>query len=120
MKGRFQSLKELRIQISSELRHEYAKFWVICCIIIHNLVIDIEGTVSERWSEDGMDFRFAGVQGHDLEDGGNCGRDGEEEEEEEEEDVDETGNGTLLNVEPEQFHLDLMEQLFRTWPFRRN
>ena len=53
-----------------------------------------------------------------MEDGGNCGRDGEEEEEEE--DVDETGNGTLLNVEPEQFRLDLMEQLFRTWPLCHN
>jgi hypothetical protein len=34
--------------------------------------------------------------------------------------VDETGNGTLLIVEPEQFRLNLMEQLFHTWPLRRN
>ena len=113
MKGRFQSLKELRIQVSSELKHEYAKFWVICCIIIHNLAIDIEGAV-ERWDEDGTNFHPGGAQGHNSEDEDNRGRDGEEE------DVDETGNGTLLNVEAEQSRLNLMEHLFCTWPLRRN
>lgn len=42
MKGRFQSLKELRIQINSQKRHQFANLWIICCIILHNLIIRIE------------------------------------------------------------------------------
>lgn len=43
LKGRFQSLRELRIQISSLNRHRWAIVWIRCCIILHNLIIMIEG-----------------------------------------------------------------------------
>jgi len=57
LKGRFQSLKELRIQISSHQKHEYAKLWIICCLILHNLIIRFEeengGTNLDEWLDDG-------------------------------------------------------------------
>lgn len=43
LKGRFQSLRELRIQISSTERHRSAVRWIQCCITLHNLIIMIEG-----------------------------------------------------------------------------
>lgn len=42
LKGRFQALKELRIQIDSVQRHKWAVMFVRCCIILHNLVLRIE------------------------------------------------------------------------------
>ena len=70
--------------------------------------------ISKELQKDGTNFHPGGAQGHNSEDEDNRGRDGEEE------NVDETGNGTLLNVEAEQSRLNLMEHLFRTWPLRRN
>lgn len=43
LKGRFQSLRELRIQIGNESQHEWALVWIRCCIILHNIILDIEG-----------------------------------------------------------------------------
>jgi hypothetical protein len=42
LKGRFQSLRELRIQIGSKQKHRWAILWIRCCIILHNLVIRID------------------------------------------------------------------------------
>jgi hypothetical protein len=44
LKGRFQALRELRIQIASHKRHEWAIFFIRCCIILHNLIIMLEGS----------------------------------------------------------------------------
>ena len=53
LKGRFQSLHELRINVSSHNRHLYTIMWCRACIILHNLIIRIEGdTVDERWMEE--------------------------------------------------------------------
>ena len=57
LKGRFQSLKELRIQISLEKTHEFAKLWIICCIILHNIIIDIK-KASNRWIEHEADYLY--------------------------------------------------------------
>jgi hypothetical protein len=43
LKGRFQSLKELRVRINSERDHKWAVLWILCCIILHNLILIIEG-----------------------------------------------------------------------------
>jgi hypothetical protein len=52
LKGRFQSLHELRIQIGSHNHHMRAIIWIRCCIILHNLIIQFEG------NEDGdVDWR---------------------------------------------------------------
>lgn len=42
LKGRFQSLRELRIPIGSQKNLDYATNWIICCMIIHNMVIRFE------------------------------------------------------------------------------
>jgi DDE superfamily endonuclease len=43
LKGRFSSLRGLRQQIKDERDHELAVYWVISCLILHNLVLGIEG-----------------------------------------------------------------------------
>lgn len=43
LKGRFQSLRELRIQVRDKEKHEWAVTWIRCCIILHNMIISIEG-----------------------------------------------------------------------------
>jgi hypothetical protein len=42
LKNRFQSLKELRFQISSQKMHHFVILWITCCLILHNLIIRIE------------------------------------------------------------------------------
>ncbi|KIO27437.1 hypothetical protein M407DRAFT_38880, partial [Tulasnella calospora MUT 4182] len=43
IKGRFQSLRGLRIRINRKRNHVDACNWIRMCLILHNLVIDIEG-----------------------------------------------------------------------------
>jgi DDE superfamily endonuclease len=55
LKGRFQSLHELRIQIGSRERHLWAIIWIRCCFILHNLIIKIEGNNNDdSWMEELM------------------------------------------------------------------
>ena len=42
LKGRFQVLCELRIQITSPKHHKWAITFVRCCIILHNIIIRLE------------------------------------------------------------------------------
>lgn len=42
LKGRFQSLKELRVQISGPPDLAYATLWINSCIIIHSFYQDYE------------------------------------------------------------------------------
>lgn len=44
LKGRFQCLRGLRVKINSHEDHRTALRWVTVTIILHNLIIDIEGT----------------------------------------------------------------------------
>ncbi|EGO03624.1 hypothetical protein SERLA73DRAFT_69472 [Serpula lacrymans var. lacrymans S7.3] len=46
LKIRFQSLKELRIQIDSVNKIDSVIIWIRCCIILHNLIIEHEGKES--------------------------------------------------------------------------
>ena len=43
LKGRFQSLRELRIQITLPKHHRWAIHFIRCCITLHNLVVRLEG-----------------------------------------------------------------------------
>ena len=47
-----QSLKELRIQINSKEWLDFTVIWIRCCIILHNLIIDIEGNPIQGLSTD--------------------------------------------------------------------
>ncbi|KIK73221.1 hypothetical protein PAXRUDRAFT_68297, partial [Paxillus rubicundulus Ve08.2h10] len=42
LKGRFQSLRELRHSIHSAKDVQYTVNWVICCLILHNMIIRFE------------------------------------------------------------------------------
>ena len=36
LKGRFQSLKGLRVLISNKASHKFATYWIKACIVVHN------------------------------------------------------------------------------------
>ncbi|KJA12826.1 hypothetical protein HYPSUDRAFT_96761, partial [Hypholoma sublateritium FD-334 SS-4] len=42
LKGRFQSLKGLRINIKDEASHKFATYWVVACIGLHNFAMMCE------------------------------------------------------------------------------
>ncbi|KIJ67140.1 hypothetical protein HYDPIDRAFT_74457, partial [Hydnomerulius pinastri MD-312] len=42
LKGRFQSLRELRHNIQTEADLHFAMYWVQCCLILHNMIIRFE------------------------------------------------------------------------------
>ena len=46
LKGRFQCLRGLRVAINNPDDHIKATKWITCAIILHNLVIDVDGGVS--------------------------------------------------------------------------
>jgi hypothetical protein len=46
LKGRFQCLQGLRVNIHNNYDHKKACQWVSIAIILHNLVIDVEGSES--------------------------------------------------------------------------
>jgi hypothetical protein len=48
LKGRFASLKALRIRISNEKSHKFATFWIACCIGIHSFAMICEEEESSR------------------------------------------------------------------------
>ena len=52
LKGGFQSLRELRIQIGSHKIHKWAILWVRCCVILHNLIIQFEEKSAEAIDSD--------------------------------------------------------------------
>lgn len=54
LKGRFQSLKELRICINNAKDMSYASCWIQACIVIHAFAIDHELDTDQSWLEDGV------------------------------------------------------------------
>lgn len=56
LKGRFQCLRGLRVTINSQQEHKNACRWITIAIILHNLVIDVEGVAAGA--------HFIGEHGH--------------------------------------------------------
>ncbi|KLO05735.1 hypothetical protein SCHPADRAFT_838975 [Schizopora paradoxa] len=56
LKGRFQCLRGLRVTINSQQEHKNACRWITIAIILHNLVIDVEGAAAGA--------HFVGDHGH--------------------------------------------------------
>jgi len=54
LKGTFQSLKEIRIQLTDTRRHMIIIMWARVCIILHNLIIRIEGDNFDETWRDGL------------------------------------------------------------------
>ena len=46
LKGRFQCLRGLRVNIRSKRDHHSACQWITIAIILHNLILDVEGSKS--------------------------------------------------------------------------
>jgi hypothetical protein len=42
LKDRFQSLRELRVQIQDQKDQSYADTWIRTCLVLHNMIGDIE------------------------------------------------------------------------------
>lgn len=91
LKGRFQCLRGLRVAINSQEQHIEAGRWITVAIILHNLIIDVEGKESAE--------KFAPIHtpGEEQEDAGANG--GEEEDEEHGEDAEGEEIRTLLTAE---------------------
>jgi hypothetical protein len=78
LKGRFQCLRGLHVNINSPNDHIRACHWITVAIILHNLIIDVEGTASGHY------FQPEHPGAHEMADTGD-----HEEENEEEEEADE-------------------------------
>jgi hypothetical protein len=70
LKGTFQSLKEIRIQLVDARRHMIIIMWARVCIVLHNLIIRIEGdNFDEVWRDGlvrrGLDRELAGDSGEE-------------------------------------------------------
>ena len=68
LKGTFQFLKEIRIQLINTKCHMVIIMWVHMCIILHNLIIRIKGdNFDEVWRESlvrvGLEEHGAGRDG---------------------------------------------------------
>ena len=48
LKGRFQSLKELRVQIMNQKSHKFATYWVACCVGVHTFAMTCEDADEEN------------------------------------------------------------------------
>lgn len=70
LKGRFQCLRGLRVHINSNKDHYEACRWISVAIVLHNVVIDVEGSKSAEY--------FGNVHGteEEEEDTGNYQEDG--------------------------------------------
>lgn len=101
LKGTFQSLKEIRIQLVNTRRHMIIIMWARVCIVLHNLIIRIEGdNFDKKWRESLV----------------NIGRDhahanGDTDEDEDPADALE-GARRRLETPGQRFRLKLMDDLF--------
>jgi hypothetical protein len=76
LKGTFQSLKEIRIQLTDSRHHMIVIMWARVCIVLHNLIICIEGdNFDERWRDGlvraGLNCLHGGIPDADEEAGDN-------------------------------------------------
>jgi hypothetical protein len=74
LKGRFQSLEEIRIKITNESDHKWVMVWILTCMILHNFIIRFEG---ESAGDDFPDLQAAPVDldvAEDLPEGSDIGQ----------------------------------------------
>ena len=106
LKGTFQSLKEIRIQLVDTKRHMIIIMWARVCIVLHNLIIRIEGdNFDEKWRESLV------RTGRDLERANN-----DSDDDDETEDALERAR-RRIETPGQRFRLQLMDDLFDS-PFR--
>jgi hypothetical protein len=52
LKGRFQSLKGLRVSIKDQKTHKFATYWVAACIGVHSFAMECEDTERDAEAEE--------------------------------------------------------------------
>lgn len=52
LKGRFQSLRGLRIPISKKHHIQRANWWIYTCCMLHNFLIDNKDNIDPSWEEE--------------------------------------------------------------------
>jgi hypothetical protein len=100
LKGTFQSLKEIRIQLVDARRHMIIIMWARVCIVLHNLIIRIEGDNFDGVWRDGLVRR-----GLDIEHGSDA-----EEEDDAGDDLERARR--RLETPGQRFRVRLMDKLF--------
>lgn len=66
LKGRFQSLRELRHPLQNDDQLQYHSYWVMCCIILHNMIIRFEEHRNIAGGEGSTSAWALRVEGGDL------------------------------------------------------
>ena len=54
LKGRWKSLTGLRLIFTNHQQYEYACMWIIACMVLHNILLDLNDTWDQKegwWSE---------------------------------------------------------------------
>lgn len=93
LKGWFQSLQEMRFQIQNQQDLNFANMWMCCCLILHNLILEIKEDLGLASSN--MEF---------MEEVQMWGAPLVHEQDDEGED--------FIGSESQMFHVQLVEQLF--------
>jgi len=66
LKGRFQLLHELRLRLKKDNDLHVAIYWIMCCMILHNMVVRFEDKQREESGECGtMDWAIGVAGGSD-------------------------------------------------------
>jgi hypothetical protein len=52
LKGRFQSLKDLRVLITDERSHKFATYWIAACINVHSFAMGVEAEENGGYDSD--------------------------------------------------------------------
>lgn len=104
LKGRFQSLRELRVQIQAQKDLDEVNMWTRCCFILHNMIVDIEEQLGGTGTVDYF-AQKARQWGHRAQDGGEG--DGDDAEQEG------AGDEGFIGSEGQIFRNTLMGQLLR-------
>jgi hypothetical protein len=65
LKGRFQSLKKLRLTIKNEASHKFATYWILSCIALHSFAMKSEEGERGETGSDSDPFIAEGLEDDD-------------------------------------------------------
>ena len=68
LKGHFQSLRELRLRIRTEDDLHIAVYWITCCLILHNMIVQFEAKRRRELGEGTMRWAMREAEWEDADD----------------------------------------------------
>jgi len=104
IKDQFQSLCEIRVQIQSEQQWKYVKSWIFTCLVLHNMIIEIEEDLGIASSAFAYATRYDRYENREE-------QEERGEEENEDEDGDEEGQGDWIGSDGQRFCEQLKAEL---------